>query len=105
MNANISLSVKQLSFLAVVFAILALVPFDVALAQKAGGGLSQASDFMNKLKDTLDIIAPVTVTIAIIWCGYKMIFQGASFRDIAPILIGGFLIGAAAAIANMLIGK
>lgn len=104
MNTNISLFVKQFSFLAVVFAILALVPFDAALAQQGGGGLSQASDFMKKLEATLKLIAPVTVTIAIIWCGFKMIFQGASFRDVAPILIGGFLIGAASYISSMLIG-
>lgn len=100
MCANTSfLNIKKLSFLAIVFAFLALVPFDPVMAS----GLDSAKKFMGNIKDILTGISAVVVTIAIIWSGFKMVFQGASFRDIAPILIGGFLIGAAGVIANMLV--
>jgi len=43
------------------------------------------------------------VTIAIIWAGFKMIFQGARLSEVANILIGGSLIGGAAAMATFIV--
>ena len=43
------------------------------------------------------------VTIAIIWAGFKMIFQGARLADVANVLIGGTLVGGAAAFASYIV--
>jgi type IV secretion system protein VirB2 len=42
-------------------------------------------------------------TIAIIWAGFKMIFQGARLADVANVLIGGTLVGGAAAFASFIV--
>jgi type IV secretion system protein VirB2 len=49
-------------------------------------------------------ISVAVVTIAIIWAGFKMIFQGARLVDVANVLIGGTLIGGAAAFASYIVG-
>ena len=49
-------------------------------------------------------VSIAVVTIAIIWAGFKMIFQGARLVDVANILIGGSLIGGAAAMATYIAG-
>ena len=43
------------------------------------------------------------VTIAIIFAGYQIAFAHKRISDVAPILIGGVLIGAAGQIAKMLV--
>ena len=43
------------------------------------------------------------MTIAVIFAGYQIAFNHKRISDVAPVLIGGFLIGAAAQIANMLL--
>jgi type IV secretion system protein VirB2 len=48
-------------------------------------------------------ISIAVVTIAIIWAGFKMIFQGARLADVANVLIGGTLIGGAAAFATYIV--
>lgn len=45
------------------------------------------------------------VTIAIIFAGYQIAFAHKRISDVAPILIGGVLIGAAGQIAKMLVGS
>jgi len=45
------------------------------------------------------------VTIAIIFAGYQIAFAHKRISDVAPILIGGVLIGAAGQIAKMLVGN
>ncbi|RYG94098.1 MAG: type VI secretion protein, partial [Alphaproteobacteria bacterium] len=44
------------------------------------------------------------VTIAVVFAGYQIAFAHKRISDVAPVLIGGFLIGAAAQIARMLLG-
>jgi type IV secretion system protein VirB2 len=36
-------------------------------------------------------------TIAIIWAGFKVIFQGARFAEVANVLVGGTLVGGSTA--------
>lgn len=65
--------------------------------------IAAATSVMNTVKLTLTGIAIVVVTCAIMWAGFKMIFQSAGFKDIANIFIGAILIGGAAAIAAQLV--
>jgi type IV secretion system protein VirB2 len=48
-------------------------------------------------------ISVAVVTIAIIWAGFKMIFAGARLADVANVLIGGTLVGGAAAFAAFIV--
>jgi len=69
----------------------------------AQGGLSSVNTFMQTVVDLLRGAGILIVTIAIMWCGYKMLFKGASFSEVAMIFVGGLLIGGAATIASYLI--
>lgn len=67
------------------------------------GGISQVNTLMTDVQDVLTGVALVTVTCAILWAGYKILFGGQTFREVSPIVIGGILVGAAASIAAMFI--
>jgi len=69
----------------------------------AQGGLSSVNTFMQTVVDILRGAGVLIVTIAIMWCGYKMIFKGASFSEVAMIFVGSLLIGGAATIASFVI--
>lgn len=81
-------------------AVLALV----ILAGPAGAqGLDKANSAVQSVVDTLQVISVGVVTIAIIFAGYKVAFMSARFMDVVPVLVGGFLVGGAAAIASFLL--
>ena len=71
----------------------------VALAQ----GFDKINTTVTNINTILVTISIAVVTIAIIWAGFKMIFQGARLADVANILIGGTLIGGAAAFASFIV--
>ena len=75
-----------------------------AHASAEAGGLQKVNTTMETIQTMLIGIAVVTLTIAIIWAGFKMIFGHARWSDISNIVIGGILIGGAAAIAGWLAG-
>ena len=72
-----------------------------ALAQD--GGFTKIEDTVTNINDILVTISVAVVTIAIIWAGFKMIFQGARLADVANVLIGGTLVGGAAAFATFIV--
>ena len=77
------------------------------LATAAPGALAQGFAKINttvgNVNAILVTISIAVVTIAIIWAGFKMIFQGARLADVANILIGGTLVGGAAAFASFIV--
>ena len=77
------------------------------LATTVPGALAQGFDKINttvtNINTILVTISVAVVTIAIIWAGFKMIFQGARLADVANVLIGGTLIGGAAAFASYIV--
>ncbi len=77
------------------------------LAATAPCALAQGFDKINttvtNVNTILVTISIAVVTIAIIWAGFKMIFQGARLADVANVLIGGTLIGGAAAFASYIV--
>ncbi len=77
---------------------LALVPMLVR-AQ----GFDKINTTVNNVNAILVTVSVAVVTIAIIWAGFKMIFQGARLADVANVLIGGTLIGGAAAFASFIV--
>ncbi len=86
-----------------------VVPALTALlfATAAPAALAQGFDKINttvtNINAILVTISIAVVTIAIIWAGFKMIFQGARLADVANVLIGGTLIGGAAAFASYIV--
>ena len=70
-----------------------------ALAQ----GFDKINTTVTNINTILVTISIAVVTIAIIWAGFKMIFQGARLADVANVLIGGTLVGGAAAFASYIV--
>ena len=69
----------------------------------AAQGFNKVNTTVNNVNAILVTISIAVVTIAIIWAGFKMIFQGARLADVANVLIGGTLIGGAAAFATFIV--
>lgn len=59
--------------------------------------------FFQNINGLLNLASIAVVTIAVIFAGYQIAFAHKRIADVAPILIGGLLIGAAAQIAGMLL--
>jgi type IV secretion system protein VirB2 len=78
---------------------LALAALCAPLSAQAQG-FDKISSTVNNVQTLMVTISVAVVTIAIIWAGFKMIFQGARLSDVANVLIGGALIGGSAAIAT-----
>lgn len=84
-------------------AALIIVPC-MAMAQVGTGDLTSATcGVLGKVKTLLNAVSIIVVTIAVIFSGYQIAFAHKRIGDVAPVFIGGLLIGAAGQIANMLI--
>lgn len=66
-------------------------------------GFDKINTTVSNVNAILVTISIAVVTIAIIWAGFKMIFQGARLADVANVLIGGTLVGGAAAFASFIV--
>jgi type IV secretion system protein VirB2 len=73
------------------------------VACPAWAQLSQVNTFLSTIQTTLLGVGGVICSIAIIWAGFRMMFQHARFGDIANVFIGGLFVGCATVIAGMLI--
>lgn len=78
---------------------LILLP-SVSFAQ-ATAACTTVSTFATTVKTLLNAISIVVVTIAVIFSGYQIAFAHKRIGDVAPVLIGSVLIGAASQIAQM----
>lgn len=66
-------------------------------------GFDKVNDTVTNVNTILVTISIAVVTIAIIWAGFKMIFQGARLADVSNVLIGGTLVGGAGAMAAYIV--
>jgi len=57
--------------------------------------------FAGDVKAILNAVSIIVVTIAVIFSGYQIAFAHKRIGDVAPVLIGAILIGAASQIATM----
>lgn len=62
----------------------------------------KATTLMTKVKTGLIGLSTVTVILAVLWCGYKILFGGSTLREMAPILIGAVVLGGATEIGTLL---
>ena len=77
------------------------------VANTAFGAIPQGQE-VNALFETilkyLNGASIAVVTIALLWAGYKVLFQGNTIQEIAKPLLGAVLIGSAPWIAQLLLG-
>lgn len=100
---------RSSSSLSCFLSLAAFVAFFIAPeALAVPGGFGDTGDkvcgFFDNINGLLNMASIAVVTIAVIFAGYQIAFAHKRIADVAPILIGGLLIGAATQIANMLIG-
>ena len=79
---------------------LALLASSVVYA--GAGATTRVNNIMTNIVNILQTIGVAVFTIAIMYAGYRIIFQGARFADVANIIIGGILVGGAAVFATWL---
>jgi type IV secretion system protein VirB2 len=73
-----------------------------AFAQDA---TSTICGFLGSINTLLNVVSVVIVTIAIVFSGYQIAFAHKRIAEVAPVLIGAILIGAASQIAKMILGS
>jgi type IV secretion system protein VirB2 len=95
---------RQMSSLlmAIVFVAVLAVP-NMLFAQTFEGADQRVCGFFDDIRGLLNMASVAIVTIAVIIAGYQIAFAHKRISDVAPILIGGLLIGAASQIAGMLL--
>lgn len=64
--------------------------------------LGNTNLLLQTLQSALQGIGVAIVTIAIMFVGFRMVFQAAQWKDVAPVFWGGVLIGGATSIAGAL---
>ena len=69
----------------------------------AYANFQKATSLLKKVEAGLRGLSVTTVTIATIFCGYKILFGGCTVREMAPTIIGGIVIAMAAEVARMLV--
>jgi type IV secretion system protein VirB2 len=82
-----------------IMAFIALPGF--AFAQDATETINTTCGFATNIQSILNALSVVVVTIAVIFSGYQIAFAHKRIGDVAPVMIGAILIGAAGQIANM----
>jgi len=91
-------------FMAVMFTGMLALPSLAMADDSFGDAENKVTGFFSSLNSLLNVASIAVVTIAVIFAGYQIAFAHKRISDVAPVLIGGFLIGAAAQIAKMLMG-
>jgi type IV secretion system protein VirB2 len=103
-NTNIT-QAKQVSAILVMalVAVVALAMPELAFAQESTAAQGRVTSFFTNINSLLNVASIAIVTIAVIFAGYQIAFNHKRVGDVAPVLIGGFLIGAAAQITRMIV--
>ncbi|WP_429002530.1 TrbC/VirB2 family protein [Xanthomonas sacchari] len=93
-------ALKAAMFTAAVFASGAAM----ATGTDYAGADQKVCGFLGKTNNILNMASIVVVTIAVVFAGYQIAFAHKRVAEVAPVLLGGVLIGAAGQLAKMLIG-
>jgi type IV secretion system protein VirB2 len=67
-----------------------------------GGGFGRVTTVFDNINGVLIAAGVSIMTMAILWCGYRVTFRGASFEDISKPMIGGIILGTAPVLAGFL---
>ncbi|NVE00155.1 TrbC/VirB2 family protein [Massilia sp. BJB1822] len=68
-----------------------------------GSGLERGTTVLNTIAKWMTGLGLVIVTIALMVVGFRMVFQAAEWKDVAPVFWGGVLIGGAGTLASLFI--
>ena len=85
-----------------VCAVFLLLPEMAHAAEDLSDG-GKVGEFLGKVKAALVPISVTVVTIAFIFAGYQIAFNHKRITDVAPVLVGAIVIGAAAQLAGWFI--
>ena len=66
-------------------------------------GFSRANSLMAKISSGLHGLAAITLTVAVVWVGYKLLWNGQSLKECGNIIIGAILIISGAEFAQLFI--
>lgn len=76
----------------------------LALASPAfADGFAKANELMAKISTGLHGVAAITITVAVVWVGYKVLWNGQSLKDCGNIIIGAILIISGAEFAALFV--
>lgn len=73
-------------------------------AQTFTEACNKVTGFFAQFETILRVASVSIVTIAVVFAGYQIAFAHKRLSDVAPILVGGLLIGGAATIAGWFVG-
>jgi len=79
----------------------ALIVPSIAFGQDATDTINTTCTFASNINKILNAVSIIVVTIAVVFSGYQIAFAHKRIGDVAPVLIGAVLIGAAGQIAKM----
>lgn len=83
---------------------LILLAVTVADPTMAAAGTQSVTNFFNTIESTLQTVSLVVVTISVMWAGFRVLFMGNAFQEVAKPLLGGIMIGSAGWIASLFVG-
>ena len=83
---------------------LALLTAVAAEPTLAAAGTQSVTNFFNTIQGTLQTVSLVVVTISVMWAGFRVLFMGNAFQEVAKPLLGGIMIGSAGWIASLFVG-
>ncbi len=101
-NVSDARSAASALLMAIVFASILGMP-EIAMATPSGFQ-TKTCGFMENITNLLNLASIGVVTVGIIFAGYQIAFAHKRISDVAPILIGALLIGAAGQLAQWIIG-
>ena len=80
-----------------------VVAFALLVVEPSFAGLGGVQKFLTNIQPLLQTVAAAVLTIAFMWAGYKVMWGGSTIREVAPIAIGGIVIGGATYFASLLV--
>ena len=86
------------------YSVFVLGAYITLLTSPAYAEFQKAKTLLTRVEQGLRGLSLVTVTIAVLWVGYKVLFGGSTIQECAPIIIGAILIASAAEVAKLLVG-
>jgi len=84
--------------------ILNAILFAISMPAHAQIG-ENATTLLGQISTWLRGLGIVIITIALMVVGFRMAFQAAEWKDVAPVFWGGVLVGGAGAIAGVIMGS
>jgi type IV secretion system protein VirB2 len=93
---------NRTSFRPSLFAVISSLLLMAVMTEPAYAQLAPVTNLANTILRTLQVISLALVTAALIWAGFKMIWQHAKWAEISNVFIGTMIIGGAGTIATTL---